>query len=64
MERGHMQNTERTQPELLRVEDVMELYHVTRLTVYNWIKAGKLEGQKAGRRWLFTREAVEGMLKG
>lgn len=59
-----MKNTERTRPELLTVEDVMKTYHVTRLTVYNWIKAGKLEGKKAGRRWLFTPEAVADMLKG
>ena len=58
-----MENTERTRPELLKVEDVMELYHVTRLTVYNWIKAGKLKGKKAGRRWLFEPEAVESLLK-
>lgn len=50
-------------PELLEVLDVCEMYHVQRLTVYRWIKNGQLKGKKAGRKWLFTREAVEALLK-
>ena len=58
-----MGNTAKTYDELLEVKDVMEMYHVTRLTVYRWIKAGKLEGRKAGEKWLFTREQVASLLK-
>ena len=50
-------------PEFLEVWDVVNMYHVQRLTVYRWIKSGKLKGKKAGRKWLFTREEVEAVLK-
>ena len=59
-----MASTDKTRDELLEVSDVMELYHVTRRTVYRWIEGGKLKGKKAGRRWLFTREAVADVLEG
>lgn len=48
---------------LLRVEDVMALYGVTRKTVYRWLADGKLKGKKAGRRWLFSKQAVLDLLK-
>lgn len=59
-----MEDTEKTRDELLEVSDVMELYHVTRRTVYRWIEGGKLKGKKAGRRWLFSRESVLSLLEG
>ncbi len=49
--------------EYLEVWDVVNRYHVDRKTVYRWIKSGRLEGRKAGQKWLFTREAVEALLK-
>ena len=58
-----MKNTERTRVDLLEVKDVCELYHVEKKAVYRWIKTGKLEGRKAGKKWLFTREAVDAMLQ-
>lgn len=48
---------------LLEVADVMELYRVDRKTVYRWIKAGRLKGKKAGRKWMFSREAVLDVLR-
>lgn len=48
---------------LLEVKDVCELYHVEKKTVYRWIKAGRLQGKKAGRKWLFSREAVLAVLR-
>lgn len=50
-------------PEFLEVWDVAAICHVDRKTVYRWIKEGKIKGKRAGRKWLFTREAVEEMLK-
>lgn len=50
-------------PEFLEVLDVATMCHVERKTVYRWIKSGKLKGKKAGRKWLFTREEVEALLK-
>lgn len=58
-----MESTERPRYELLEVSDVMEMYHVTRRTVYRWIEGGKLKGRKAGRRWLFTRDEVASILR-
>ena len=58
-----MENTPKLRDGLLEVKDVMELYHVSRLTVYRWIKAGKLKGKKAGSKWLFSREAVLAVLR-
>lgn len=48
---------------LLEVKDVCELYHVDKKTVYRWIKAGRLQGKKAGHKWLFSREAVLAVLR-
>lgn len=50
-------------PEFLEVWDVAKICHVERLTVYRWIKSGKLKGKRAGRKWLFTREDIEALLK-
>lgn len=57
-----MTKTSKT-PEFLEVWDVVNMYHVDRKTVYRWIKSGRLEGKRAGRKWLFTREAVEAVLE-
>lgn len=59
-----MQNTNVARPDLLEVADVMAMYHVERKTVYRWIKSGRLKGRKAGRKWLFTPEAVADVLEG
>ena len=59
-----MENTVKAREGLLEVKDVCELYHVDRKTVYRWIKAGKLKGKKAGRKWLFSHEAVLDILEG
>lgn len=39
--------------------EVTEILQVTRRTLYNYIKAGKLEGVKIGRDWRITQEALE-----
>ena len=58
-----MKDTTRTRDELLEVWDVCNLYHVQRRTVYRWIEDGKLKGRKAGRKWFFTPEEVNALLK-
>lgn len=50
-------------PETLTVEEVMQLFHVTRRTVYRWIDSGKIKGAKFGRRWLFDRAEILEQLK-
>ena len=59
-----MANTVRTQSDLLTVLDVCALYGKSRRTVYRWMEQGKIKGEKLGGQWVFTREAVAGLLKG
>lgn len=40
------------------LNEVAERLKVTRRTIYNWIKAGKLEALKAGREYRVTEEAI------
>ena len=59
-----MTNTTETRRELLTVNDVMELYHVSQRTVYRWIESGRLKGKKlAGGQWRFSRDAVLAVLR-
>jgi len=44
--------------EVYTLEEIVQLLQVTRRTIYNWIKDGKLKAFKAGRKWLVTREAL------
>ena len=59
-----MANTEKIRGDLLEVKDICALCHVQRRTVYRWMADGKIRGMRAGRKWLFTREAVNNLLKG
>lgn len=45
--------------EVYTLEEVQHLLQVTRRTLYNWIKSGKLKAFRAGRQWRVTREALE-----
>ncbi len=47
-----------------QVKDLMDLLHVTRLTIYNDIKKGRLKGNKIGNKWIFTEEAVRNYIEG
>lgn len=47
-----------------QVNDLVKLLKVTRLTIYNDIKAGKLKGNKIGNKWIFTEEAVKKYIEG
>ena len=47
-----------------QVNDLVKLLKVTRLTIYNDIKAGKLKGNKIGNKWIFTEEAVKNYIEG
>src|SRR5947209_2186142 len=43
----------------LTPEEVAERLRVTRVTVYAWLKMGKLAGERAGKGWRIRPEAVE-----
>ena len=50
------------QGEILDVEEVAELLRVTKQTVYNMIKDGRLKAFKAGREWRFHRKDIENII--
>lgn len=45
--------------EVYTLIEVKELLGVSRRTLYDWIKAGKLKAFKAGKEWRVTRKALE-----
>lgn len=51
--------------EMLTVQEAMNLFKVKRLTVYRWIKDGKLEAVKTpgGKEWRIPKEAAEAFLE-
>ena len=46
------------------VNEVMDILKVTRLTIYNYLKSGKLKGNKVAGKWLFTEEQIKEFVKG
>ena len=46
----------------LTVKDVCERLHISKATVHNWIKSGKLTAVRAGKRVLIPREAIEALI--
>ena len=52
--------------ELMKVytlEELMEVLQVTRRTLYNYIKTGKLKAAKMGKYWRVTEKQLEEFLK-
>lgn len=45
--------------EVYTLKEIEDLLHVTRRTLYNWIKGGKLRAFRVGKEWRVTREALE-----
>lgn len=45
------------------LEEVTELLHTTRRTLYRYIKSGKLKAVKIGGRWKVTDEALKDFLQ-
>lgn len=41
------------------IEEVGELLHVTRRTLYTYLKEGKLKAVKVGRKWIVTEENLK-----
>ena len=44
--------------EVYTLDEVQALLQVTKRTLYNWIRSGKLKSFKAGREWRVTKEAL------
>ena len=45
--------------EVYTLKEIEELLMVTRRTLYNWIKSGKLQAFRIGKEWRVTKEALE-----
>lgn len=52
-----------TNEKYFTIEEVAENLRVAYLTVYRWIKAGKLEALKAGRQYRITPKALDQFLQ-
>ena len=55
---------EPVQDRLLSTEEIGELLHVTRVTIFRYMKAGKIRAYKLGRRNLFSLREVMAAVKG
>ena len=52
------------QDRLLTPEEVADRLHISRLTVGNWLRSGKIRGVKVGRLWRVRESDLEAFLKG
>ena len=49
---------EHSDEQLLRVDEVADLFRTTTRTVYRWLHSGKISGTKIGREWLIPRQSL------
>jgi excisionase family DNA binding protein len=49
--------------EFYTIQEVADLLKVAYLTVYRWIKAGKLDAVKAGKQYRISKRVLEKYLK-
>jgi len=49
---------------LLTMEEAAEALGVTVRTIHNYKQAGRLVGQRIGRRWLFTEDNLKDFITG
>ena len=50
-------------PEYMTISEVAELLRSSERTVYEWLRAGRIQAYRAGGRWLVTREQVQHFLE-
>ena len=58
------QKPELSQDSLMTTEQLSKHLHVSRVTLFRYVKAGKLRAYKMGRRNLFSSNEVQAALKG
>lgn len=46
------------------VEELAEKLHVTKITIYGYLKSGELEGKKMGKYWRVTEGQLKKFLEG
>ena len=49
--------------EFLSSEQVQQTLHISRPTLYLWVRKGKLKAQRAGRALLFREEDVQALVQ-
>ena len=57
-------NHTNTSPLVMTVDEVAAYLRIPRSSVYKLAQQGRLHCQKAGRRWRFSRKAVDAWLAG
>ncbi len=60
--RGFADGKNPDKPDLLALPEVAELLRVSHQTIYNMVRDGRLQAQKAGREWRFRREDLDKIL--
>lgn len=50
-------------PDFYLVEELAEKLRVNKMTIYRWIKAGKIETYKIGKEYRIGREAYDKLLE-
>jgi len=51
-----------SEQDTLTAAEVQSLLGISAPTFYRWVKSGRLQGIRVGRRWRFPRAAIEGLL--
>lgn len=49
---------------MYNIEEAADIIGVTPRTILNYIKQGRILGQKLGRRWYFSEERMKNFLQG
>ncbi|MDR0887413.1 MAG: helix-turn-helix domain-containing protein [Candidatus Nomurabacteria bacterium] len=49
--------------EFYKIEDICELFQVSKITVYRWLKAKKITGYKVGRAFLFKKADIDAFIE-
>ena len=49
--------------DIMTIDELAAYLKISKSTLYKLVQAGKLPGQKIGKRWRFHRDAIDGWLK-
>ena len=49
--------------DIMTIEALAEYLKISRSTLYKLVQAGRLPGQKVGKRWRFHKDAIDDWLK-
>ncbi len=52
------------QPQYLTTAEVATIARVTELTVWRWVRSGRLPARKVGRRWLIRPGDLQAFIEG